>query len=84
MNKQERKIPFLMDNCTTHETREENLKSVSSCQFPPNITPNCSRMDQGLIKSLKRSYSVRILRHILLNIDKQKQPPIEIKLATRC
>lgn len=72
MNKKGRNFFVLIDNCTSYGTKK-TLNSKLSSGFHP--------MDQGIVNSLKRSYRIGVLTHVLLNIEKEKCPAINIKMA---
>lgn len=77
--KKEEKLFFLIGNRTLHGTRKKNLKSITICLFPSNVILKLQPMDQGISNSLRRSYWVHFLHHILFSVE--KRPVIDIKIA---
>ena len=69
-----RKVALVIDNCTAH-LNIENLKSITLYFLSPNTTSCLQPMDQGVIRSLKCKYGIRIIKTIINAIDSGKQMP---------
>ena len=69
LEKQNKKICLLLDNCSAHKIDENELKYIELVYFPPNITSSNQPLDQGIIKNFKHNYRHRVLQKILISID---------------
>ena len=66
-----RKIALLVDNCTARPSVSD-LTNVQLVFLLPNTTSVSQPMDQGVIRSLKAHYRVRVVRRLCRALDKMK------------
>lgn len=74
MEKDNRRIALIIDNCTAHP-EIGGLKAIDIFFLPPNTTSVLQPMDQGVIRSLKAKYRVKVIQKMIEAIDKKKELP---------
>jgi hypothetical protein len=67
MEKQNRKILVILDNCSAHP--EVKLNSINFLFLPPNTTSRLQPLDAGIIRSFKQRYRNKMLELIVQTID---------------
>lgn len=72
MEKDNRRIALIIDNCTAHP-EIGGLKAIDIFFLPPNNTSVLQPMDQGVIRSLKAKYRVKVIQKMIEAIDKKKE-----------
>lgn len=78
MKMQKRNVLLLLDNCTAHVAAVGNLSNIKCVFFPPNTTSKLQPMDRGIIYSIKCKYRAQFLRKIILKLDSNETPSIDV------
>lgn len=81
MRKQGRSVCLYLDNCSAHHVEDISLTNVRIIFFPPNCTSVIQPLDQGVIKSVKAAYRGRLIRKMLLNMERQRPTEINLFMA---
>ncbi len=69
LRKENRKIPLLVDNCTSHPNINELLTNIKLVFLPPNTTAKIQPMDAGVIKNFKYFYKKKLLTNIIKHLE---------------
>jgi len=67
-NELDRKIVLLIDNCTAHNV-SLNLKNIKLVFLPANTTSLIQPCDQGIIRTLKAYYKLKMRKRVITLID---------------
>ncbi|KAL4096621.1 hypothetical protein QTP88_021540 [Uroleucon formosanum] len=67
-NELDRKIVLLVDNCTAHSV-SLNLKNIKLVFLPANTTSLIQPCDQGIIRTLKAYYRLKMSKRVITLID---------------
>jgi DDE superfamily endonuclease len=79
--RQNRKVILFVDNCPAHpEPRANSLKNIKIEFFPANCTSVLQPMDQGVIRSFKSKYRVKLLTHIIQEVEGKNKTASDIKV----
>ena len=70
MEKDNRRIALIFDNCTAHP-EIGRLKAIDIFFLPPNTTSVLQPMDQGVNRSLKAKYRVKVIQKMIEAIDNE-------------
>lgn len=81
MQKKNKKICLLVDNCSAHHVEDLVLSNIELEFFPPNCTSVIQPLDQGIINSVKCAYRKRVIERILLNIQLKRETKIDVFMA---
>lgn len=76
MKNQKRKILLFMDNCSAHSVTAK-LTHVKVLFLPANTTSVLQPLDQGIIKCFKCFYRKRLVRHLLSELEANKDKKVE-------
>ena len=69
MDKNNRKVCLLLDNCSAHYVDTSNLKATELVFLPPNTTSVIQPLDQGIIRNFKHYYRSSMLQKVIGKID---------------
>ena len=73
IEKKERKICLIMDNCRTHPDAKA-LKAIDSISLTPNTTSVTKLIDQGIIQNFKVQYRYLLVKCSLLPAMEKMMP----------
>ena len=76
-----RKVLFLVDNCSAHHTGDLSLSNVNVHFLPPNTTAHLQPLDAGIIRAFKAHYRAQLLAHVIGQFDAHGTVNCKIDLA---
>jgi DDE superfamily endonuclease len=78
---QGRKVIIFADNCSAHPpSLQETLGHIQLEFLPKNTTSVVQPMDQGVIHSLKSKYRVKLLTHIIKEVEGKEKTASDVKI----
>lgn len=80
LQKQNRKVLLVLDNCTAHGVVKD-LQAITLEFLPGNTTSILQPLDQGIIKNLKVLYRARVLSRMLVCMENEKSYAVDVLCA---